>query len=172
MLPYMHVCPNMDAVCMAYCAGGETLPRAKMNFYPSGIFPKSVPPLYGEGPGSMFRLPHPQAGTPVSLHEYAISMCMPPQACLGGLQCARGYELRNCAKCVFKYYRDRRKFTCIPCGWEQVMGFLIMSAATTFMTIGTLVFMMIGFKAKSDLKFKLVLITVAKTRVLSPIKSY
>ena len=96
-------------------------------------------------------------------------MCMPPQACLGGLECARGYELKNCAKCVFKYYRDKRKFTCVPCGFEQVVGFLIMAGGSTFATIGTLVFMMIGFKFKSDLKFKLVLLTVAKTRIIKPV---
>ena len=40
------------------------------------------------------------------------------------------------------------------------MGFLIMAGLTTFMTIGTLVFMMITFKANTDLKFKTVLIIV------------
>ena len=64
---------------MSYCAGGPTFPRAKFNFYPSGMFPVIVPPFFGAGPQAQYRQPHLLAGQPVPLHEYAIQMCMPPQ---------------------------------------------------------------------------------------------
>jgi hypothetical protein len=51
-------------------------------------------------------------------------------------------------------------YTGVACGYEQVIGAMVMSAVVTFGTIGALVGAIIMMKLKADLRFKTTLVTV------------
>jgi hypothetical protein len=95
----------MDKVCMTYCPGGTNYPVAKFNFFPQGVMRTTE---YGIAT-MPYRAPHPEGGKPVRLFKFVVALCNPPQACLGGITCGRGYEGVSCSRCQIKYFRDKRK---------------------------------------------------------------
>ena len=83
--------------------------------------------------------------------------------------CGRPYVEDQCMGCRFKYYRDAKTAMCIPCGFTQVLASLLMSGAGVMACVGGFLGMMLLLKFKSDLKFKVVLKLVFKTRIARPV---
>ena len=59
--------------------------------------------------------------------EWVVKLCFPIDACLGRDRCIRSHTGPFCESCKVKYYRvDDTSGRCVACGWEQVLGILIM----------------------------------------------
>jgi hypothetical protein len=83
--------------------------------------------------------------------------------------CALRYENKNCIDCKFKFFRSNFGF-CLPCGWLQVLGSLVMCGLSVFFTVGLLVATLIKLKMKYDCRFKVVFTVLIKIRVVNIVK--
>lgn len=148
--------------CRAYCPGGTSAPIAKRYFYWAG-YSRS-----GRLQGLISNGPTKGSGAEKLMSQ--LETCSPPDACLGENKCKHGYGAEVCTDCIFKYFRQDNR--CWPCGLIQVIGSLAATGICTFAIVGVLIGVMVFMKFKADLKFRTVLISVIKTRIIKPIQVY
>jgi hypothetical protein len=166
--PANPVCVGFNQVCKAYCPGGVIPPISKRYFYSEGWLQKSIALFHETAKYAEGKL----KGEFAEIVRWNIELCKPIDACRGYDRCDRPFFGEFCASCRFKFYREKGTGRCVACGYEQVIGMLVMTVVIVCGTVGTLVFAIIIMKFKSDLKFQTVIKTVVRVRVQKPIIIY